>query len=327
MNMDCIMDCVKLLSASNWTTGGCRELSHICAILLITLESLWMIWIIITELDFMAIVGYLFGLSDKFIEEFEFEELEIPQHDEAFRFDNIILLSIFGIIISVFTNWYALKLAMSFKVADKRCLYLFVLRVFQIVYSVWLRYRNEAMSELMARILGQLLLWWLSSKNWIWWLWGGSLLIFLGVIDWMQGTQLSQTEIEEMFKYCHQGKKEKLKQFVIRHSDAINRETINTKHKGNTILHFAIDGNHLHIVKYLLQTFGEALDLSVKNEDGLIQLDLAIKKKYSNIANTFLSEKCADPDLSSLILAVKTDQDKLARRISQIRCEKRLSSK
>ena len=323
------MDCVKDVSASNWTIGGCRELGHICAFLLLSIESLWIIWVLITELDFMAIVGYFYGLKDNFTEEVEFDDLEITKHDRIriSGLNDIILLSIFGIFISVFTNWYALKLAMSFKVADKRCLYLFVLRVFQIIYSVWLRYRDETMPELMARILGHLLLWWLSSKNWVWWLWGGSLLICLGITDWMQSTQLSHTEIEEMFKYCHQGKKEKLKQFITRHSDSIDRETINAKHKGNTILHFAIDGNHLHIVKYLLQTFGEALDLSVKNEDGLIPLDLAVKKKYSNIANTLLSEKYADPDLSSLILAVKTNQDKLARRISQIRCEKRLSSK
>ena len=216
---------------------------------------------------------------------------------------------------------------MSFKVADKRCLYLFVLRVFQIIYSVWLRYRDETMPELMARILGHLLLWWLSSKNWVWWLWGGSLLICLGITDWMQSTQLSHTEIEEMFKYCHQGKKEKLKQFITRHSDSIDRETINAKHKGNTLLHFAIDGNHLHIVKYLLQTFGEALDLSVKNEDGLIPLDLAIKKKYSYITNAILSDKRAwiFAFRSSLILAVKTGQDRIARTISQIRCKVHMS--
>ena len=82
----------------------------------------------------------------------------------------------------------------------------------------------------------------------------------------MQGTQLSQTEIEEMFKYCHQGKKEKLKQFITRHSDSIDRVTINAKHKGNTLLHFAIDGNHLHIVKYLLQN-GSSIDEQNNNGD------------------------------------------------------------
>ena len=130
-----------------------------------------------------------------------------------------------------------------------------------------------------------------------------------------------------MFKYCHQGKKEKLKQFITRHSESINVETINTKHKGNTLLHFAIDGNHLQIVRYILLTFGQALDLTVKNENGLIPLDLAIQKKFSNIAKTILSVQRTDPELSSVILAVKTDQDELARTISQIRCRKRLSSR
>ena len=92
-------------------------------------------------------------------------------------------------------------------------------------------------------------------------------------------------------------------------------------------MHFAIDGNHLQIVRYIILTFGQALDLTVKNENGLIPLDLAIQKKFSNIAKTILSVQRTDPELSSVILAVKTDQDELARTISQIRCRKRLSSR
>ena len=134
------MGCIKFLSPSNWTIGGCRDLCHICAILLILSESLWIIWIFITELDFTLVVTFIYTVK---------EELETAMIS-ALR--NILFLSTFGIILSVFTNYYALKLAMSFKVADKRCLYLFLLRVIQIIYSVWLRNRDEATPQLLTSI-------------------------------------------------------------------------------------------------------------------------------------------------------------------------------
>ena len=139
------MDCIKLLSPSNWTIGGCRDLCHICAILLILSESLWIIWIFITELDFTLVVTFIYTVKDYLI-----EELETAPILSALR--NILFLSTFGIILSVFTNYYALKLAMSFKVADKRCLYLFLLRVIQIIYSVWLRNRDEPTPQLLTSI-------------------------------------------------------------------------------------------------------------------------------------------------------------------------------
>ena len=103
--------------------------------------------------------------------------------------------------------------------------------------------------------------------------------------------------------------------------------SINEKYKGSTALHLAIEGNHLQIVQYILQTFAEELDFTVTNEDGLIPLDLAIKKKYFYITNAILSDKRAwiFAFRSSLILAVKTGQDKIARTISQIRCKVHMS--
>ena len=92
----------------------------------------------------------------------------------------------------------------------------------------------------------------------------------------------------------------------------------------------AIEANHLHIVRYILQTFGEKrekLDLKVKNAHELTPLDLAIQKRHSKIASELLSCKHVDPELSSVILAVKTDQADIARTISQIRCKVRLSNR
>ena len=97
-------------------------------------------------------------------------------------------------------------------------------------------------------------------------------------------------EPDVFFKYCILGRKEKLKQFTSKHRNLIS---INEKYKGSTALHLAIEGNHLQIVQYLLQTFAEELDFTVRNEDGLIPLDLAIKKKYSYITNAILSDKRA----------------------------------
>ena len=305
-----VMDCTKIISPWNWTPGGIRELCRMCAIFLVTSESLWIIW------------NFIRGELDYFIEEFDFGPYELEQ-DEKFLKPTLIniLFLIFGFIIRISSKCYALKLAMSCKVADKRCLCLFLLRAIQVIYFVWLRNIVESTStDWIIRLRREHLLQW------------SDLIVFLGVIDWLYKhsilQDIYQTELEDMFIYCHQGKKEKLKQFITRHSESIDSRIINkVKHKGNTLLHFAIDGNHLQIVRYILITFGEALDLTVKNEDGLSPLDLAIKKKFSNIANTILSVQRTDPELSSVILAVKTDQDELARTISQIRCRMRLSSR
>ena len=101
----------------------------------------------------------------------------------------------------------------------------------------------------------------------------------------------------------------------------------NQNYQGETALHVAVEAIHLHIVGYILQTFGEKLDLKVKNAHELTPLDLAIQKQHSKIASELLSCKHVDPELSSVILAVKTDQADIARTISQIRCRVRLSNR
>ena len=118
----------------------------------------------------------------------------------------------------------------------------------------------------------------------------------------------------KIFQYCLFGEKEKLKRILSKYREFIN---INDKHEGNTALHLAILGNHLHIVQLLLYTFKAELESSEKNDEGFNPLDLSIVRKHSNIANTLLRDRYADPQLSSLILAVETDQARIVRHLSQ----------
>lgn len=128
----------------------------------------------------------------------------------------------------------------------------------------------------------------------------------------------------EFFVYCREGKKEKLKQYVAKYRNYIN---VNEKRGAgrNTALHFAVHGNHLHIVHYILQTFSKDLDLKCKNSDGLIPLDLAIKKKSTDIAMAILSDKRTDPEFSSVVLATRTNQTDIANALTKIRIRKRLT--
>ena len=61
----------------------------------------------------------------------------------------------------------------------------------------------------------------------------------------------------KIFQYCLFGEKEKLKRILSKYREFIN---INDKSEGNTALHLAILGNHLHIVQLLLFTFKDGLD-------------------------------------------------------------------
>ena len=79
----------------------------------------------------------------------------------------------------------------------------------------------------------------------------------------------------------------------------------------------AILGNHLHIVQLLLYTFKDDLDSNVKNDEGFNPLDLAIVRKNSNIANTLLRDRYANPRITSLVLAVETGQAKIVKHLSQ----------
>ena len=118
----------------------------------------------------------------------------------------------------------------------------------------------------------------------------------------------------KIFHYCLFGEKEKLRRILSKYREFIN---INDQHEGNTAMHLAILGNHLHIVQLLLYTFKDGLDSDSKNDEGYNPLDLAIVRKHPNIANTLLRDRYANPRLSSLILAVETDQARIVRQLSQ----------
>ena len=118
----------------------------------------------------------------------------------------------------------------------------------------------------------------------------------------------------KIFHFCLIGEKGKLKQVTSKYRKFIN---INETREGNTALHLAILGNHLHVVQFLLFTFKDELDSDVKNDEGYNPLDLAIVRKQSNIANTLLRCRYSNPRISSLILAVETDQAKIVRHLTQ----------
>ena len=73
----------------------------------------------------------------------------------------------------------------------------------------------------------------------------------------------------------------------------------------------------MHIVQLLLYTFKDDLDSNVKNDEGFNPLDLAIVRKHSNIANTLLRDRYANPRITSLVLAVETGQAKIVKHLSQ----------
>ena len=222
-------------------------------------------------------------------------------------------------IIILSASIYAMKIAKwpkSQTAIDGRFCNLFFLLVIQAFYFIWLA-EDEDEKGLSS----------LKSPLWL----GSGIILCLNLLEvyeneegQISASSTKDIEMEDFFKYCLLGKKEKLKQYVAKHRNWIN---INDKHKGNTALHLAIEGNHLQIVLYLLQTFDKKLDFRLKNEENLTPLDLSIKKKYSIIAKALLSDKRANPDFSSLVLAVKTDQAEIARAISQVRCRIRMSNR
>ena len=113
-----------------------------------------------------------------------------------------------------------------------------------------------------------------------------------------------------IFNHCLLGEKEKLKRTISKYGNFIN---INEVHEGNTALHLAVHGNHLDVVQFLLYAFRGRLDFNIENEEGYNPLDLAILRKLTNIANTIIRHRNANPQLSSLRLAVETEQAGIAK--------------
>lgn len=100
---------------------------------------------------------------------------------------------------------------------------------------------------------------------------------------------------------CLYGHKDNLKSIIERFPGLIKINE--TQVDGNTAIHFGIFGNHLTVLQILLGKFGNELELSIRNNDGLNPLDLAVVMKN----NAIMKLLCKDtkPEMSSLIHAVK----------------------
>jgi len=116
----------------------------------------------------------------------------------------------------------------------------------------------------------------------------------------------SETKVDLIWLWhsCLYGHKENLKKILLNFSNLIKINE--TRVNGNTALHLGIFGNHLPVTQILLGKFGKELNLSIRNNDGLNPLDLAVVKKNSAIIK--LVCKHTKPEVSSLVHAVETDQ-------------------
>ena len=115
---------------------------------------------------------------------------------------------------------------------------------------------------------------------------------------------------EKLFNYCNEGEKAKMKDIIRKHGQSID---INATKNGRTLLHIAAQGGHQEILQTLIKRYKDKIDGSIRNNNGDTVLDVAIQRKNADIINLIL-EICK-PDMRSLILAVKNDQEKIIRRI------------
>ena len=116
-----------------------------------------------------------------------------------------------------------------------------------------------------------------------------------------------KVEIVWLWHSCLYGHKENLKKILEKFSNLIKINE--TRVNGNTALHLGIFGNHLPVSQILLGKFGKELNLSIRNNDGLNPLDLAVINKNSAIVKLLC--KHTKPEISSLVHAVETDQCEL----------------
>ena len=112
-------------------------------------------------------------------------------------------------------------------------------------------------------------------------------------------------------EYCAKGQVEKFKEIVRNHRQGIN---INASDKnGNIPLHLAITRNQLKIVTLIASEFKDEVDTSLRDSEGYDALDLAITK--NSVTPGMIVHQVLKitnrASLSSLTLALKTDQDNL----------------
>lgn len=112
-------------------------------------------------------------------------------------------------------------------------------------------------------------------------------------------------------EYCAKGQVEKFKEIVRNHRQGIN---INASDKnGNIPLHLAITRGQLKIVTLIASEFKDEVDTSLRDSEGYDALDLAITK--NSVTPGMIVHQVLKitnrASLSSLTLALKTDQDNL----------------
>ena len=129
--------------------------------------------------------------------------------------------------------------------------------------------------------------------------------ILESVPDQKQKSQ-NVTDQMKLHQFCIRGDKEGLKVLLQKYSMKLD---INALDIGNTPLHVAVSGTHSTIVQMLLSHYKDQIDTSIRNYEGHNALDIAVTKKNMNIVNMLI--KVFAPENSSLLLAVKSDQEKM----------------
>ena len=121
--------------------------------------------------------------------------------------------------------------------------------------------------------------------------------------------------LAQIHHFCAQGQVDKLKEMIRKHRHNIN---INATDKdGNMPLHLAVTRQQLKVVTLIASEFEEEVDSSLRNSEGYDALDLAIIKnsvKPSMMVHQVL-KITNQASLSSLSLALKTDQDNLIEKL------------
>ena len=112
---------------------------------------------------------------------------------------------------------------------------------------------------------------------------------------------------KKLHAYCLHGKIDQVEE-IVQHSK--NDIDINELKDGQTVLHLAIDKGHGRILQYLIRNFREKIDPCLRNKQQYNLLDLTIIKERKDLFDKVL-DLPREPELSSLSLAVKTNQFKM----------------
>ena len=115
-------------------------------------------------------------------------------------------------------------------------------------------------------------------------------------------------ELSKFYQYCATGNKDKVKEVIRKHHDAID---INAIKDGNTALHLAVNGDHHATVQVIVTNYEDRINTSLVNKQGYCVLDLAVLKKNLSIFNLLM--KHSEPKINSLVLAVEMLQDQMIR--------------